>query len=192
MYVGKKYLKFFPVGSFFCMFQIKCLTDCLIFKNLPCPEKFLVTHLQNQMIILVSFSTTFRSTSSEVFLKILQDLQENTCGKVSILIKLQSWCLQLHQYRESDTGVFQWILKTFSEHLFYRTPLGDCFWRFSTVIHCFHPYLWTSIWYHSFNTYGKFSEKRTFLTPWYAHVCTCAYHGVKNVSFSENFAYVLN
>ena len=38
----------------------------------------------------------------------------------------------------------------------------------------------------------KFSEKLTFLTPWYAHVHTCAYQGVRNVSFSENFAYVLN
>ena len=26
---------------------------------------------------------------------------------------------------------------------------------------------------HSFNTYTKFSEKLTFLTPWYAHVGVC-------------------
>ena len=33
----------------------------------------------------------------------------------------------------------------------------------------------------------KFSKKtRIFLTPWYAHVLTCAYQGVKNVRFSEN------
>ena len=37
---------------------------------------------------------------------------------------------------------------------------------------------------HSFRTYVKFSEKLTLLT--------CAYQGVRNVSFSENFAYVLN
>ena len=140
---------------------------------------------QNQMIILVSFSTAFRSSSPEFFLKISQDLQENTCGKVSILMKLQPWCLQLHQNRDSDTDVFQWILKKFSEHLFYRTPLGDCFWRFSAVIHCFHPYLWTSIWYHSFNMYAIFSEKLTLLTPWYAHVRTGAYQWVKNVSFPK-------
>ena len=35
------------------------------------------------------------------------------------------------------------------------------------------------------STYAKFSEKLTFLTP-------CAYQGVRNVSFSENFAYVIN
>ena len=33
----------------------------------------------------------------------------------------------------------------------------------------------------------QISEKWTFLTP-----CTCAYQWVKNVSFSENCAYVLN
>ena len=45
--------------------------------------------------------------------------------------------------------------------------------------------------------HAKFSEKRTFLTPWYArdtfsHVR--AYHGVRNVCFSENltcFAFLL-
>ena len=25
------------------------------------------------------------------------------------------------------TGVFQWILRNFSEHVFYKKPLGDCF-----------------------------------------------------------------
>ena len=34
--------------------------------------------------------------------------------------------------------------------------------------------------------HAKFSEKRTFLIPWYAHVCTCADQGVRNVRFSEN------
>ena len=28
----------------------------------------------------------------------------------------------------------------------------------------------TADWDHSFSTYAKFSEKLTFLTPWYAHV----------------------
>ena len=36
---------------------------------------------------------------------------------------------------------------------------------------------------HPFSVYAKFSEKLTFPTPWYAHV---------PVSFSNNFAYVLN
>ena len=35
---------------------------------------------------------------------------------------------------------------------------------------------------HSFSTFAKFSKKLTFLNPWYA----------RNVSFSGNFANVLN
>ena len=44
---------------------------------------------------------------------------------------------------------------------------------------------------HSFSTYEKFSEKLTFLTLWYLNVCV-RIRGVRNVSFPENFAYVLN
>ena len=44
---------------------------------------------------------------------------------------------------------------------------------------------------HLLSTYAKFSEKLTFLTPLIS-THTCAYRGVRNVSFSENFAYVLN
>ena len=43
---------------------------------------------------------------------------------------------------------------------------------------------------HSFSSYAKFLEKVIFLTPWYARSTrTCVYHGVKNSSFSENFAF---
>ena len=34
---------------------------------------------------------------------------------------------QLYLKRDPDTGVFLWILQNFQEHLFYRTPLDDCF-----------------------------------------------------------------
>ena len=44
---------------------------------------------------------------------------------------------------------------------------------------------------HSFSTYVKFSEKLTFPPPPpLIRTRTCAYQGVRNVSFSENFAYV--
>ena len=43
---------------------------------------------------------------------------------------------------------------------------------------------------HPFSTYAKFSGKLTFLNP--IRTRTCAYQGVRNVSFPENFAYVLN
>ena len=41
-----------------------------------------------------------------------------------------------------------------------------------------------------FDTYAEFSEEVTFLTAKYALMC--AYHVVRNVSFSENSAYVRN
>ena len=36
----------------------------------------------------------------------------------------------------------------------------------------------------------EFSEKLSFLTP--ARTCNCAHQGLRNVRFSENFAYVPN
>ena len=46
-----------------------------------------------------------------------------------ILCKLSAtWFTNSCQKRDSGTGVFLWILWNFSEHLFYRTPLGDCFY----------------------------------------------------------------
>ena len=43
---------------------------------------------------------------------------------------------------------------------------------------------------HSFSKYAKFSENLIFPSPRYAHVRVCI-KGLKNVSFSENFAFVL-
>ena len=46
---------------------------------------------------------------------------------------------------------------------------------------------WKPLRDHSFSTCPKIFKKLTFLTPW--HTYTCAYQGVWNVGFSENFAY---
>ena len=43
---------------------------------------------------------------------------------------------------------------------------------------------------HSFSTHAKFSEKQTFLPP--DNHTFVNVHGVRNVSFSKNLAYVLN
>ena len=42
----------------------------------------------------------------KVFLKILQNSQENTCTRVFFLIKLQALGMQIYEKRDSDTGVF--------------------------------------------------------------------------------------
>ena len=46
---------------------------------------------------------------------------------------------------------------------------------------------------HSFTTYAKFLEKLTFLISYLLiHTRSCAYQGIRNVTFTENFAYILN
>ena len=44
--------------------------------------------------------------------------------------------------------------------------------------------------YHAFSTYAKFSEKLTLTNILTLH--TCASQGVRNLSYSENFVYVIN
>ena len=46
----------------------------------------------------------------KIFLEISQNSRENTCASVSFLIKLQA-SLQLYLKRDSDSGVFPWILQ---------------------------------------------------------------------------------
>ena len=43
------------------------------------------------------------------------------------LIRLQAWGLQLYLKGNCCTVFFLWILRNFEEHLFYRTPLENCF-----------------------------------------------------------------
>ena len=47
-----------------------------------------------------------RCSVKKVFLEISQNLQKNTCARVSLLIKLQALCLQLYKERGSGIGVF--------------------------------------------------------------------------------------
>ena len=47
--------------------------------------------------------------------------------------------------------------------------------------------------HHLLNTCAKFSEKKNLFLPLNTHTHgTCAYQGVRNISFLTNFAYVLN
>ena len=57
----------------------------------------------------------------KMFLDISQNSLENTSVRVSFLIRLQAWGLQLYWKRDSDTGVFLWICEIskktfFTEH----------------------------------------------------------------------------
>ena len=108
-----------------------------------------------------------------MFLKIWQNSQENTCARVSFLIKLQAWSLQLYLKKYSGANVFLWILRKFQEHIFYRTPpwplllLVCCRWwnDLNLVWSCrwwndLNLVLWTDrifwiskfVWYHIFQS----------------------------------------
>ena len=82
----------------------------------------------------------------KVFLGISQNSQENTCTRVSFLIKLQAWGQTLFfkkvaglkpallSKKASGTGVFLWILWNFQEHIFLRNASGGCFWTFIAYV----------------------------------------------------------
>ena len=65
----------------------------------------------------------YRSSHLRCFIEISLNSQENTCSRVSFLVKLQA------------LGVFLWTLRNFWEHIFYRTPPDDCLWFFTI-----HPF----------------------------------------------------
>ena len=73
-----------------------------------------IQHINNKGTILTSEAATGGLMYEKVlFLEIWQNSQENTCAKVSFIIKLQAWGLQLYLKRDSDAGVFLWILRNF-------------------------------------------------------------------------------
>ena len=74
-----------------------------------------------------SYETNFGSSHQEVFckkvfLKILQNSQGNKCAIVSFLIKLQAKACNFIK-KKTDTGVFLWILRNFSENVFFAEHL---------------------------------------------------------------------
>ena len=58
--------------------------------------------------VLLSEAATEGILQKKIILKILQNSQENTFSKVSFLIKLQAL-----GRRDSNTGIFLWILRNF-------------------------------------------------------------------------------
>ena len=62
-----------------------------------------------------SRSSYQRCSIKKEFLKLLQNSQENTCVRVSFLMKLQASGQQLHSKRDTGSSVFLWILQMFYE-----------------------------------------------------------------------------
>ena len=77
----------------------------------------------------------------KVFLEISQNSHENTCARISFLIKRVPATLLKNRLRHM---CFLWILQIFYEHLIYRTLLGDCFCPFYSL------FFW---WFSSTPTY---------------------------------------
>ena len=61
----------------------------------------------------------------KVFLKISQYSQENTCARVSFIMKLQVSVCNFINKKTLEQVFYLWTLWNFWEHLFYL--LGDCF-----------------------------------------------------------------
>ena len=64
----------------------------------------------------------------KLFFKFLQNSQGNTCACVSLFIQLQTgdWRHATLSKIDSNTVVFLQILRNFSDHLYFRTPVNDC------------------------------------------------------------------
>ena len=46
-----------------------------------------------------------------------------------VFVKVTDWMTTTLLKRDSRTGDFLWILRNSQEHLFYRKPAHDCFWK---------------------------------------------------------------
>ena len=68
-----------------------------------------------------------RSSAKKVFLKISQNSQENTCARVSFLIKLQDLGLQLYWIRDSSTDILCGFCEIFKNTFFTESLRNTAF-----------------------------------------------------------------
>ena len=87
------------IGSFSC----ECLSGYRRNSNGTCAGNFFCLLLWK---FLVPEAATKRCSIKKLFLEISQNSKENTCARVSFLIKLQAWGLQLYLKSDSGAGVF--------------------------------------------------------------------------------------
>ena len=100
-----RHITFFTYGSF------------SIFVKTGCEKKEKISR-RNSSVDTPADTATIRSSHRgcsvrKGVLRNLQNSQENTCARVSFLIKLQGWYLQLYLKRDSGLGVFLWNLQNF-------------------------------------------------------------------------------
>ena len=100
------------------------------FAKLGCEEFSYKTVSQNVETAICKCSSEAvaqRCSVKKVFLiEILQNLQENTCARVSLLMKLQAKVATLFKKRPR-CRCFLWIFWNFEEHLFLQNSSGGYF-----------------------------------------------------------------
>ena len=104
-----------------------------------------------------------RCSVKKMFLELLQNSQENTCARVSFLIKLQTSGLQLCLKRDSGTSVFCEFCEISKNNSSYITTLVGAFdhWPVSAVnyfhkIFYFHYFFRSSAFYLRGWLHGRF------------------------------------
>ena len=75
----------------------------------------------------------YKQTIKNVFLKVSQNSQENTCAEVYFIIKFKSSGLEILIKKRLQHSCFLVNLRNFQEHLFYRTPRDNSFWMYSKL-----------------------------------------------------------
>ena len=133
--------------------KLTYFSSCMTLKINGILQYLLSAHLLN------SFSQ-FRSSRSQMLLKIgvLKNFANLTgkqlCWRL-FLITLQALNSKTLSKRDSNTGVFLWNLRNFSEHLFYGTPLMAasvnwlCQYLSSLSIFLGHFPRWKCVWGYS-------------------------------------------
>ena len=105
-------------------------------------EKFQISRVSHQSPSAIPVrSSHLRSSIRIDLLKNFAKFTEKHLCQSLFLNKVTGSDLKHYSKRDSGTGVFLWILQFFQEHLFYWTPLGDCFWLFR------YPFSWVRV-YH--------------------------------------------
>ena len=62
--------------------------------------------IKNFIEVIILPHKVFKKKKKKDILKISQTSQQSTCARVSFLINLQAWTLQLYSKRDSGTGIF--------------------------------------------------------------------------------------
>ena len=104
-----------------------------------CPWTSEINHFYQSLFKKIHYKLQSKTITrwfsvKKTLLKVLQNSQENTCLRVSFLLKLKASGLKLYLKRDSGTDVFLWILRNFYKHPFLQNTSGSSF--FTILFEC--------------------------------------------------------